>query len=437
MRSVGTDASAPGTGSGSALTLAALVERSGSTEDRVRRLGELGIIPDRGAGGFEPGDVNRVRLADALETSGVPIEAIGRAVAGGALSFDFVDGALPEAPELVPTTIREQAGRLGLAVETLVALFRAWGLPQPDPDDPVRADDARMFDEIAKFVPMGAIDEVTMRRGATVSGESARRLATWGMGFFAEFIDEPIRKAGGGPQQVLDAATVFTQLSRGSLETQFLWLLRRAIEHHTMQYVVTLMEESIHQAGIAVPRAAHPPAIAFLDLSGYTSMTELLGDDAAADRSLLLARVVQQPVGEHGGDVIKLLGDGVLMHFPDPVRAVRCALILVERVPAAGLPAARVGIASGPVVWRDGDTFGRTVNLASRILGVAQAGQVLVTEEVVDAASRTEPDRREPGLRFTDTGAHRLKGVADPVHLYRVAESGTARDGAPAVTTAT
>jgi class 3 adenylate cyclase len=183
-----------------------------------------------------------------------------------------------------------------------------------------------MFDEVAKYVPMGAIDEVTMRRGAAVSGESARRLATWGMGFFATFIDEPIRRSGGGPQEVLDAAATFTQLSRGSLETQFLWLLRRAIEHHTTQYVVTLTEEAIQRSGIAVPRPARPPAIAFLDLSGCTSMTEQLGDDAAADRSLLLARVVQQPVGDRGGEVIKLLGDGVLMHFPRaragrPVRA--------------------------------------------------------------------------------------------------------------------
>jgi class 3 adenylate cyclase len=282
-----------------------------------------------------------------------------------------------------------------------------------------------MFDEIAKFVPMGAIDETTMRRGAAVSGESARRLATWGMGFFAEFVDEPIRRGGGGPQQVLDAAAAFSQVAGGSLEVQFTWLLRRAIEHHTMQYIVTLMEEAIEQAGIAVPRSADPPAIAFLDLSGYTSMTEQLGDDAAADRSLLLARVVQKPVGDRAGDVIKLLGDGVLMHFPDPANAVRAALVLVDLVPEAGLPAARVGIAAGPVVWRDGDTFGRTVNVASRILGVAGPGQVLVTQEAAHSILVIDPVFGG-SVRFDDIGTHRFKGVTDPVRLFRVSREAAA-----------
>jgi adenylate cyclase len=94
-------------------------------------------------------------------------------------------------------------------------------------------------------------------------------------------------------------------------------------------------------------------------------------------------------------------------------------LALVDLVPQAGLPAARVGIAAGPVVWRDGDTYGRTVNVASRILGVAQPGEVLVTKEATDSILDIDP---EFGgfVRFDDIGTHRFKGVTDPVRLFRV-----------------
>lgn len=91
-------------------------------------------------------------------------------------------------------------------------------------------------------------------------------------------------------------------------------------------------------------------------------------------------------------------------------------------MPEAGLPAARVGIASGPVVWRDGDTFGRTVNVASRILGVAQPGQVLTTQDVATSTSRPALARSDAPLVFDDIGVHSLKGVADPLRLYRVVE---------------
>jgi adenylate cyclase len=392
--------------------------RGGSTPSRVRRLVELGVVPDRGGDdGFDVTDIQRVRLAEALDRAGIPFDALGQAVADGALTFDFLETVLPAPPTMAARSFRQEASRLGLPVETLVGLYPAWGLPRPSPDDPVRADEEEVFDEFAKFVALGAIEEQTLRRAASVTGESARRIANWGTDLFRALVDEPIRRGGGGPRQILDAATVFAAVGEGSLERQFVWLLRRALEHHTLQYVVELVEEAIEAAGIRVPRQAHPPAIAFVDLSGYTAMTEQLGDEAAADRSLTLARVVQEPVGRHGGQVVKTLGDGVLLHFGDPAAAVRCALELVATVPASGLPEAHAGVSAGPVVWRDGDCFGRAVNVASRTVGVARPGQVVVTEDVVEASTRAA-ETAAADLAFDALGPHTLKGVADPVMLF-------------------
>ena len=85
------------------------------------------------------------------------------------------------------------------------------------------------------------------------------------------------------------------------------------------------------------------------------------------------------------------------------------ALQLVE-VPAAGLPPAHVGVAAGPVVVQGGDYFGRTVNLAARIAAYASAGQVLVSERVVE---RVPPQ----GVSFIALGQVQLKGIVHPVQL--------------------
>jgi adenylate cyclase len=90
---------------------------------------------------------------------------------------------------------------------------------------------------------------------------------------------------------------------------------------------------------------------------------------------------------------------------------VLAALEMADVVVSNGLPPAHVGIHAGPVVVQDGDYFGRTVNLASRIADAARPGEVLVSQEAVDAA--------EGGpVAFTEIGPVELKGVSGTLHLY-------------------
>jgi class 3 adenylate cyclase len=109
---------------------------------------------------------------------------------------------------------------------------------------------------------------------------------------------------------------------------------------------------------------------------------------------------------------VKLLGDGVMFHFPDPVQGVLCGLELVERVPQLGLPRARMGMDSGPVVFQNGDYFGRTVNIAARISDYARPGEVLVSDEVAAAARNPE------AIRYECVGPVSLKGLTAPITLY-------------------
>jgi adenylate cyclase len=107
---------------------------------------------------------------------------------------------------------------------------------------------------------------------------------------------------------------------------------------------------------------------------------------------------------------VKWLGDGVMVHYREPAGAVLAALGMVEELPQAGLPAAHVGVAAGPVVVQGGDYFGRTVNLAARIAAHASAGRVLVSERVVE---RSPPQ----GVTFVELGQVELEGIAQPVRL--------------------
>ena len=100
-----------------------------------------------------------------------------------------------------------------------------------------------------------------------------------------------------------------------------------------------------------------------------------------------------------------------MLHFLDPASAVRCALDLVDRIPRLGLAQAHVGINSGPVVFSDGDYFGRTVNIAARITDRAGPNEVLVAEETL---AKVPSD-----LKVTRLGPMSFKGVAEPVQVYR------------------
>jgi class 3 adenylate cyclase len=174
--------------------------------------------------------------------------------------------------------------------------------------------------------------------------------------------------------------------------------------------IVSGIRVALAQAGLS-PAEERSPAMGFLDLTGFTSLTQERGDAAAASLVERLNRTVQRIAVEHGGRPVKWLGDGVMCHFPDPTGGVIASLEMVEILPRSGLPPAHVGLHAGPVIRQEGDFYGQTVNLAARIGEYARPGEVLVSEAVVAAAS----DER---LGYRSVGQVGLKGVSGVVELY-------------------
>jgi adenylate cyclase len=168
----------------------------------------------------------------------------------------------------------------------------------------------------------------------------------------------------------------------------------------------------MEERGIAPSQPRKPPAIAFLDLTGYTALAEEQGDQAAAEVAADLASVVREAAQAHGGRPVKWLGDGVMFHFADPGSAIRSGLDIVEQTEKAISVPARMGINAGAVIVQEGDYFGRTVNIASRIADYARPHEVLVSEEAKRSAGVGDVD-------FELVGDVPLKGVSRAVRLHR------------------
>lgn len=375
----------------------------------VRRLVELGIVlrPEDGHP-WRDGDVRRVRLAMACEDAGLSLDAIGSAIRDGKLSFAFLDLAGFRWAERLDRTYADLAAEFGLPVELLLAMYEAVGMVPPFGQERAREDDLELLPIVAAARALGLDDSVLLGT-LRVYGESLRRIAEAEAAVYHAHIEMPLLHAGLGERQMMDRATEMGSSLVPLLDRALLATYRRQQEHAWTADIIEHVESALEDAGLH-HRLPRPPAMCFLDLTGYTRLTEERGDHAAFELADRLAGLVQQVSQRHGGRPVKWLGDGVMFHFREPAGGVRAALEMVDRTAAAGLPPAHVGMDAGPVVFQNGDYFGRTVNLASRIAGVAQPGQVLVTDGVREATGE--------GVTFHPIGPVPLKGVSRPVELF-------------------
>ena len=151
----------------------------------------------------------------------------------------------------------------------------------------------------------------------------------------------------------------------------------------------------------------------FADIAGYSLLTELDGDEAAADLAMRFVSGASSVAYDHGAEVVKGIGDAVMVHADDAGRAVRLALDLVRELARDELmPPIHAGLHTGPAVGRRGDWWGATVNIAARVAAVAGPGQILLTEATRVAAGQTD------SIRLLELGALRLKNITFPVQVY-------------------
>jgi adenylate cyclase len=382
--------------------------RIGVSVDELSRQCALGIITPEPDGRFTGGHLRRAGLVASLVASGIPLDGIGAAIRSGQISLDFLDApAFARFSAHSGATFAEVAERTGVPVEQLLVVREAAGSVAATPDDRVRDEELPYADLLEASVHAGfhAASNAQLIR---VHGDSLRRVAETESAIWQAEVILPGVQAGKRPDEVLgiDFGDRMSVLNERAVVAMYHLQQTRAWTAGIIEGV----EAALAAAGLH-SRLEHPPAMCFLDISGYTRLTQERGDAAAAQLAEQLGRIVQRLSIQHGGRAVKWLGDGVMLHFPIPGHGVVAALEMVDAVVEAGLPPAHVGLHAGPVIFQEGDYYGSTVNVAARIAAHAQPGEVIVSRAVVDESG-------DASVAFRDVGPVELKGVAGAVDLY-------------------
>jgi adenylate cyclase len=394
-----------------ALTAAGLADLAGVTEAEVQRMVDLGLLVARdGAGPFLETDVQKVRLAAACEQAGLPMEEITVAVRAGRLSFAFLEGTAYRRWALRSArTYRQVSEESGVPLDTLASVLEAMGFARMAPDQRIREDELEIVPLLRLARSTGILDPVWLARIGRAYAEGLRLAANVENEAYRARFTGPVLASGADHRTAMELASQMAADFLPLVDRTVAAIYRRQQELVWTEDMVEDIEAELERAGV-LRRPERLPAMSFVDLVGFTRLTEERGDAAAAELAASLAALVNRASREHGGVPVKRLGDGVMVHFREPAGAVLSALRMVEQLPEAGLPPAHVGVAAGPVVAQGGDYFGRTVNLAARIAAHAGAGQVLVSASVVDSPPPS-------GVAFVEVGEVPLKGFARPVRL--------------------
>jgi adenylate cyclase len=296
--------------------------------------------------------------------------------------------------------VRERAPQ---DAELLVALRRAQGLPVPESGAVALTDGDLETADIARgYLDLGLDPEgllVTSRVIGRALGSASEAMRA----VLLQTVLEPGHSERELAQRYAEAVAAAMPLTRR--------MIQQALVAHLRNMVRT---EAVDAAAMAAGRAAgaRDVAIGFADLVGFTRMGEEVPPEelgAVADRLVVVAHeLVADPVR-----IVKTIGDAVMLVAPEAYAMVATGLRIVEAIDEQGeaFPQVHVGVARGDALNRGGDWFGRPVNLASRVTAVARAGSVLATREVRD-------ETRED-FRWSSAGARRLKGLPEPVRLYR------------------
>jgi adenylate cyclase len=387
-----------------------LARRAGVEPDYVDRLTAIGILRSDKGEGHLAADARKVRWVHGLELAGVPLDGMGAAVRSGALSFSFLEAnAFDRFGGLSPTTFRQLSERTGIPLELLTVVREALGFAEPRPDDAVRENELSVVPVIELQLSVG-FRPVVIERWLRACGDSLRRIAETETEWYRSEVVQPLLDTGMHEGEVLTEQADLGSRMAPLTEQALLAIYHGQQEHAWSKSFVEEVEAALEGAGLHT-RLHRPPAVCFLDITGFTRLTEERGDEAAADLAARLATLVRRASQEHGGQPVKWLGDGVMFYFPDPGASVVAALDMSEGMARHALPPAHVGIHAGPVVIHLGDYFGRTVNVAARIADYARPDEVLVSQEVVEATTGKP-------VEFSEVGPVELKGVSGTVRLH-------------------
>jgi adenylate cyclase len=387
------------------LTLKEAAERVGVSPATLRRWAEAGVIPEvDGSREWTEPAVAHARIVARLRERGHRLDQIREAGRQGRLAYGYIESLFDD--EGTTWSRADAADETGLESALIERFWASIGLP-PSELDALTDEDLEALRYVSSVLAAG-FPLVAFLQLCRVYGQSLAQIADAEVRLFHLYVHEPLMREG---VPGLEMAEEMEGLARDLLPIAsplMDYLHTRFLQHFVAQDVVGHMEAELEDDESAAGRVR--VAIAFADLAGYTRYTEEEGEEEALSSVERFVEGVTHTLPEDAR-VVKTIGDEVMVVGTDVGALVDWAVGFVGMVEER--PEPRLGINYGSTLYRDGDYFGREVNLASRVVARARGGEVLVTDSVVDAVSSAAH------LRFEPIGDVKLKGFDEPRQLCR------------------
>jgi len=387
------------------LSLKEAAERVGVSPDTLRRWAQEGLIPEvDGTGAWTTAAVAHARIVARLRERGHKLEQIKAAGEQGKLAYSYIedmfDGGKPG------ISLEAAAEETGLEPALIERFWTSLGLPATGLEE-ISDEDVQALQYVSAILDAG-FPLVAFLQLCRVYGQALSQIADAEVRLFHLYVHEPLMREG---VPGLEMAEEMKELARDLLpfaSPMMDHVHQRFLQHFVEQDVVGHMESELDDDDVDLGRVR--VAIAFADLAGYTRFTEEEGEEEALSSVERFVEGVTNTLPDDAR-VVKTIGDAVMVVGPDVGSlvdwAVGFTLLFDER------PEPRIGVHYGTTLYRDGDYFGRDVNLASRVVARARGGEVLVSDAVFDAL------RDSPHLKFEQVGRVKLKGFAEPRTLCR------------------
>jgi len=353
----------------------------------------------------------RLGLLRQLSAEGVSLEELRDAVAAGHLTLLPVERAIAgDGPRY---TAREVAAISGIDLDLLQRFRAALGVPYGDPDERAGTEaDLQAALRVKAIIDAGFPPEDLVRNARTV-GMATARVAEANRELVVRNLTRPGDTERDVADRLVQTAEALLPLGTETLVYAFQANLLEQVKRD----VIGAADLASGEIGGAVERS-----ICFADLVEFTSLGEEIAPEelgeVAGRFEELATEVVAAPVR-----LVKTIGDAAMLVSAEAEPLVEAALDLVAAAAAEGdqFPVLRAGIATGPTLPQSGDYYGRSVNLASRVTGIARPGSVLVDTPTREAAG-------EAGFTYSFAGERRLKGIDARTKLFRVRREGERRE---------
>ena len=374
----------------------------GVSAGTLRRWIAVGVIPEY-AGEWTPAALGKARMVARLRERGYSLERIRVATDEGRLAFGQVLELFGDQGQ--PRTARQAAVQTGLDPTVVTQVTQALGMKR---GDPIFRGEVRLMSYVAAAIDVGFPLEALLQL-IRIYGQAIGQIADAEVRLVHMYVHEPLMRAGSGADEM---AQELTDLVGEVLPLSALMIdefHRRLLAQFIDQDVIGHMEAELGPDDDDGGRV--PVTVAFADLAGYTRLIEEQGELTAIDAVERFLGLVTSTLPDEAR-VIKTIGDEVMIVGADAAALAAWAVELERRQRGRrGQPLPRIGLHHGHALYRDGDYYGRAVNLASRVASRSGAGEVLVTRPIVEAAGDE--------LHFERIDDARLPGFTAPIEIFR------------------